>query len=261
MIKRKIDIDEISRSRVKQLVKTYNTLDHAFNLRSILKGAFENVDFSNYSKLMLHRFFNDSLINYYNGELLLKYQLFKRVAGKNLIAGFETRVENSRVDFITVNGVSTSFEIKSELDNLDKLSKQSLSYLKVFDYNYLVIDPKHKKGALEILPPSFGVLIFSKGRRVFERPAVQNRLLDPASQLNMLTKRELKLAFNNLFVAAEIRNRVSDERINYKFKQALKARYKARWEFLVSNKHEILPIDLQFFFNRNIEPSLIYNNG
>lgn len=248
------------REKMNYLARNYNILDFAIGLRSMLTEVFSDIDFSTYTKSMLHHHLNSWLVDHYSGEIALKYQLFRRASRKNLIGAFETRVENSRVDFLTVNGVSASFEIKSELDNLDKLSKQATSYERVFEYNYVVIDSRHKKNAIAKLPGSFGILRFENGYRVVERPATPNASINPDTQLTMLTKRELITWFGRNDVS-EIRNRITDARINDQFKEALKSRYQNRWNFLVKHRMDILPVDLQFFFKRNIDPSLIYNYG
>jgi len=252
---------QIPRKQIRHLAKNYNTLEYSPVLRSLLVSVFNDIDFSGFSKIMLHRYLNDSLIAHYAGEVSLKYQLFRRAARKNLVAAFETKVQNSRVDFLTLNGVSASFEIKSELDNLNKLMKQATNYVKVFEYNYAVIDARHKKNALQILPPSYGILSFTGGKRIVERIASTNSAIDPDAQLSMLTKKELCSGFNGFSSRCEVKNRFADHTINVKFKEALKSRYRIRWNFLVEHRNEILPIDLQFFFNRNIDPDLVYNHG
>lgn len=252
---------QIPREQVRYLAKNYNTLEYSPALRTLLMSVFNDIDFSCYSKIMLHQYLNDSLITNYAGEVALKYQLFRRAARKKLVAAFETKVQNSRVDFLTLNGISTSFEIKSELDNLDKLIKQTNNYVRVFEYNYAVIDDRHKKNALKMLPQSYGILCFTGGKRIVERKASPNGDIDPNAQLNMLTKKELYTAFGPFNSRSEIKNRFTDHTINSQFKETLKSRYRNRWNFLVQHRNDILPIDLQFFFNRNIDPDLIYNHG
>jgi hypothetical protein len=252
---------KLPRPQVRYLAKNYCTLEYSQALRLLLQQVFSDVDFSGFSKIMLHQYLNDSLLTNYPGEMSLKYELFRRVARRKLVAAFETKVQDSRVDFLTVNGVSTSFEIKSELDNLDKLRKQANSYLKVFEYNNVVIDPRHKKNAMEMLPVPYGILYFKNGRWLVGRKASPNTGIDPSSQLNMLTKKELGKAFNGLTERNEIICRFSNQTINEQFKEVLKSRYRNRWNFLVQYQDTILPIDLQFFFNRNIDPAIIYNYG
>ena len=50
----------------------------------------------------------------------------------------------------------------------------------------------------------------------------------------------------------------SNQEINSSFKRILKQKYAERWNFIRGHWESILPIDLQFFFNKNIEPSIIY---
>lgn len=252
---------QIQHNQARYLAKKYNTLEYSQELRSLLKKVFNDIDFSQYTKIMLHRYFNDYLVTNYAGEFALKYQLFNRAARKKLVAAFETKVESSRVDFLTLNGVSASFEIKSELDNLDKLIKQATNYVRVFEYNYAVIDPRHTKNVLKRLPQSYGILCFVNGKRIVERKASQSSDIDPNAQLNMLTKKELCAGFGGFNSHSKIKNRFSDHVINSQFKEILKSRYSNRWSFLVKHRNNILPIDLQFFFNRNIDPDLIYNHG
>ena len=74
----------------------------------------------------------------------------------------------------------------------------------------------------------------------------------------MLTKKEIRTAFKTEEINQIIEEH-SKETINKIFKEILKKRYTIKWDFLTSNWNEILPIDIQFFFNKNIEPKLIYS--
>lgn len=255
------DINLLSKEQITHLAKHYDALDYTPSLRSLLATAFGHMDFSGHSKMMLHQHLNDILLSQYSGEAALKYQLFKRASTKKLVAAFEIKVQNSRVDFLTVNGISTSYEIKSSLDNLDKLAKQATDYLQAFEYNYVVVDNRHLVKAVKMVPVSFGVLSFTRNRKTIHRIASPNHSIDPRVQLSMLTKKEVGKAFPSAANIDAICNHFSDASINNAFKEALKTRYRTRWNFLVQNKNEILPVDLQFFFNRNIQPSLIYQYG
>lgn len=67
---------QIPRAQVRYLDRNYNTLEYAQVLRSMLMTVFNEIYFSDYSKAMLHRQFNDSLITYYNGEISLNINYF-----------------------------------------------------------------------------------------------------------------------------------------------------------------------------------------
>lgn len=246
---------------IKLVAKEYNTLHYSPQLIDLLSIIYPSSSFSTFTKLQLHKEINDILITHYKGEQQIKYLLFKQFFNKKVVAAFEMRVNSSRTDFLTINGVSQSFEIKSSLDNLQKLNKQSMDYCRVFDYNYMVIHPKHLIKVEEIVPASFGIWSFNGTKKIIYRDAQLNTKIDPEIQLRLLSKKELKAGFkkyqNN---RSQIIKDFTPAEINETFKQLLKNRYKNRWDFLIRHKESILPIDIQFFFNTNIEPAIIYNN-
>lgn len=251
----------VESGEINKLAKNYNTLDYSINLAKSLKVIFPAENFDHFSKYDLHQLFNDTLLHYYNGEEIIKYLLFKQyISKKGIIAAFEAKANNSRVDFLTINGCTTSFEIKSELDNLSKLSKQMNDYMLAFEYNYLITDERHYGKALELLPDCYGLWIYKNGKYKKLRKALINERIDPRVQLNILTKKELCDTFPE--TNGDIRVILSSynkQQINEKFKIALKTRYRTRWQFLIDNYNDIFPIDVQFFFNTNIEPRHIYN--
>jgi hypothetical protein len=68
-----------------------------------------------------------------------------------------------RVDMALVNGHLHGFEIKSDRDSLKRLGVQSEIYSKVFDRMTIVAGERHLDGALECLPPWWGVLQVVQG--------------------------------------------------------------------------------------------------
>jgi hypothetical protein len=251
----------INEKFVKTIAKNYNTLDYSVQLIELLKCVYPSINFNAYNKFELHQLLNDTIINKHNGEQILKYELFQQFFRKSLVAAFEIKVNNSRVDFLAINSSTHSFEIKSSIDNLCKLAKQASDYILAFEYNYVVIDERHLKNALEILPQSFGLWSFKFGKRRIHRKATYNNQIDPIVQLELLTKKELLLYFNEYSGDIEMITRMMETNtINIRFKKALKERYRKRWEFIVLNQGEILPVDLQFFFKTNILPHYIYSD-
>ena len=246
---------------IKLVAKEYNTLNYSPQLINLLSIVYPDKSFSTFTKLQLHKKLNDLLISQYKGEQQIKYSLCKEFFNKKVVAAFEMRVNRSRTDFLTINGMSQSFEIKSSLDNLQKLNKQSLDYSQVFDYNYIVIHPKHLIKVQEIVPPNFGIWSFNGTKKYIHRDAKLNTKIDPEIQLRLLSKKELKAGFieygDN---RSQIIKDYTPSEINATFKLLLKDRYRNRWDFLIRHKDSILPIDIQFFFNTNIEPAIIYNN-
>lgn len=252
-----MDCCTIDSQLVKEIVKNYNTLDYTPKLRAMLNVIYPQHDLNDFCKLDLHRKISDLVVDGYEGEQILKYRLFKAFQHANLVAAYEIKVKNSRVDFLTINGYTTSFEIKSSLDNLDKLAKQSDDYLTAFEFNNVVIHERHLNRCIDIIPNSFGVITVDKIAHTVVRKAIFNKCLHTETQLSLLSKKELQKYYGSTEIDV-IKDRLNSTQINDLFKLALKERYQARWNFIVENSSEILPIDIQFFFNKNIKPIHIY---
>ncbi|WP_461789687.1 sce7726 family protein [Pedobacter sp.] len=240
------------------LARSYHTLAYPVRLREILQACNRNEDFSVLSKFQLHQRVNEILYKKYHGEETLKYKLAQCFLKKDYVAAFEVKVKSSRADFLVINGDSKCFEIKSKLDTLSRLGKQSGDYKDVFEYNTVVVDKRHLKLVEKLLPDYYGIWGFAGAKKVIYRQATLSPFLDPSAQLQLFTKKELIHSFGASKVA-EILDIYTPAKINGCLKETLKRRYDERWSFVKSNWEQILPVDLQFFFNRNICPQLIYN--
>lgn len=245
---------------INSVAKKYNVLDYSKKLIEYLNKIYPTENFSHFPKYELHRLLNEVLVTNYCGEEVHKYFLFQNhYYKKNVVAAFEMKVNSSRVDFLTINGFTTSYEIKSELDNLSKLTKQATDYLLAFDYNYIVVDDVHVDKAIDLIPNSFGIWGYKNGKYRKHKKASLNTNIDSEVQLRLLTKKELIVGFPELYGdKCRILKTYNSESINLQFKKILKQRYKSRWDFLVENQQSIFPVDLQFFFNTNILPRDIY---
>lgn len=243
---------------MRQVVKKYRTLDYSQRLLELLSLVYPNENLAGLNKFDLHLRINEIAQGGGSSESTLKKYLFNYFSKKKVIAAFEIRVNDSRSDFLAINGHTYNFEIKSGLDNLTKLSRQATSYLKVFEFNHVLIDEKHLGNSLKLLPPSFGIWSFHDNKRKIYRPASLNDQIDHSVQLSLLTKKELNRYYKSASTNDILKSH-DGTTINRFFKDALKERYFNRWNFLVQHAPAILPIDLQFFFNRNIEPKYIYH--
>jgi len=244
---------------INSLVKKYSPLDYFVQLKDHLNSIYPGNNFDSYSKYELHKLLNELVFKNYKGEEILKYKLSKCFFEKrNMVAAFEIKVKKSRVDFLTINGHTTSYEIKSELDNFSKLSKQMADYILAFEYNYLVVDELHVEKAKDVVEKSFGLWSYKGGKFRIHKKATLNQQLNPQVQLSLLTKQERLRYFSDQGNIDKILSANSKDFINQEFKMILKQRYKNRWQFLTAHQEVILPIDTQFFFNNNIKPQLIY---
>lgn len=249
-----IDLDVLS-----VIARSYSTLQFSPELIDHLTYCNSEKDYSCHSKLDLHRELNDILLNNYSGEFFFKYALFTEFLNKSIVGGFEMKVANSRTDFVAINGSTTSFEIKSERDNLTKLERQSKDYMSIFEYNYAVVDKKHLAKVITVLPENYGIWTYNGKKKKVYRKSGLSDMINPSSQLAVINKKELVDNFGYEDKQLVLEN-FDASTINKRFKVALKARYKKRWDFIVNNYNSILPIDLQFFFNSNISPEIIYTS-
>lgn len=240
------------------LARSYNTLHYESRLKQILTSFYKNPCFEGLSKYELHQSVNNALFQHHSGESILKFRLAQLFRHENYTAAFEVRVKSSRADFLVINGETKCFEIKSQIDTLKRLGKQTCDYKDAFEFNTVVTDQKHLSEVTQISPDYYGIWCFDGDERIEIRKAQRSQHLDPSAQLEMMTKLERKIHFGQT-ESDGIKSTFSSESINSILKIVLKRRYSDRWLFVKDNWDKILPIDLQFFFNTNITPELIYS--
>lgn len=239
------------------LVRSYNTLSYTNQLRELLAAFFQTNKYDELSKYQLAKTVNDVAFKHYEGEQILKYKLAKEFRNIKYVAAFEVNAKNSRTDFLAINGDSKSFEIKSKIDTLNRLNKQVRDYRDVFEFNTVVIDKTHLSSVIEIIPEYYGIWYFIGNKKIVHRDAKCSPKINPIEQLGLFNKRELLKSFGSVDIN-EILESNNSAKINNELKEMLKKRYANRWRFVQSNWDQILPIDLQFFFNTNVKPEIIY---
>ncbi|KAF5059677.1 hypothetical protein DSECCO2_333590 [anaerobic digester metagenome] len=239
------------------LARSYNALSYSIQLKEILTAFFQTNEFETLTKYELAKIFNDTVFKNYGGEQILKYKLAREFRNKNYVAAFEVKAKSSRTDFLVINGSTKSFEVKSKIDTLNRLCKQVQDYGNVFEFNTVVVDKVHLPNVIEMIPEFYGIWYFQGSKKNIYRSAVYSPQINAVEQLNLFTKKELRK-----FFGCDTRNEIlashNSEKINQQLKKALKERYFDRWNFVQSNWNQILPIDLQFFFNTNVKPEIIY---
>jgi hypothetical protein len=241
------------------LAKSYNTLSYTKQLRELVAAFFQTEKYNEYNKLQLAKKINDTIFDNYEGEQILKFKLAKEFNKKKYIAAFEVKAKNSRTDFLVINGDTKSFEVKSKIDTLNRLSKQVIDYGDVFEYNTVVIDKCHLNKVVKLLPEYYGIWYYEKNKKIVYQEAKYSPKINPLEQLGLFNKKELLKSFNSFDIDFILKtNQPAD--INQSLKDTLKERYSNRWLFVQENWDNILPIDIQFFFNTNVKPEIIYSN-
>lgn len=241
------------------LFKSYNTLSYTKQLRELVAAFFKTEKYNGYNKFQLAKTINDAIFENYEGEQILKFRLAKEFNKKKYVAAFEVKAKKSRTDFLVINGDTKSFEVKSKIDTLNRLSKQVSDYGDVFEYNTVVIDKCHLDKVLKLLPEYYGIWFYENNKKIVYKEAQYSPNINPKEQLSLFNKKELIKSFNCFEKDIIIKNNTS-HKINQELKNTLKKRYANRWCFVQDNWDNILPIDIQFFFNTNVKPEIIYSN-
>lgn len=155
-----------------------------------------------YEELTTKRVFNltfRELNKHYRNEFFYKTKLFnQKVIGEHnlqtTIAMRELPIGQSIADFVMINGKAEVFEIKTELDNLERLGKQLADYYKAFKYvsvltNEKMLDDVEKN----VHNADVGIYLMMKNGRIREvRPAISNTdYLDNQVLFSLLRKAEV----------------------------------------------------------------------
>ncbi|MCX7922240.1 MAG: sce7726 family protein [Clostridia bacterium] len=270
----------INLSVLKSIGRTFNTLYTPFlgdkKIWNILESELPNELFKDIvhmkSDVIGHKIVNDIIMNYYPNEKVIKYHIIKEYLNKkDEVTFFEMNIDSSRVDLCRVNGKSIAYEIKTELDNINRIEKQVKDYLKVFEYVYIITHKRHIEKIKEVVPQICGIkeYNFKNGACNFKtiRKAIKNKGIDNKAQIRNLSSEDLRavlceLGYKNLASNRSDREKIIENigarKINELFKLAVKIRFSKQWQFLCDNFDKIMPIDIQSFFHAPMSPDSIY---
>lgn len=113
----------------------------------------------------------------------------------------QVRIGNHIADFIMINGEGKVYEIKSDLDNFERLNDQLLDYFKAFS-KVSVLASEHERDHVERvldklgdLGDQVGIYVLSEDDKIFSKirsrePKAYNELLDHRCIFTLLRKRE-----------------------------------------------------------------------
>ncbi|MDQ0090885.1 hypothetical protein J2T12_004311 [Paenibacillus anaericanus] len=221
--------------------------------------------------LTIRESLNKFLLHHYPNETTIKSTFINNVLLKtnNHVSIFELNVGKSRLDLCKINGISTAYEIKTDLDTPRRLNQQMTDYFQVFDEVYLICSEKNLNIMLPHLQKECGVYTYNvtkTGRYIFKkyRPATNSNFISSLAQLSVLTKKDLFSFFKCPHLETKdaminfIINNKTDKEINKLFKLCLKNKFRESWGFLVDNNSDILEIDYQWFFKNLLSPKIVY---
>lgn len=132
---------------------------------------------------------------YFYKNTLLNKLLIGRHSLNTTTALTELTIGNSKADFVLINGKAVVYEIKTELDNLDRLDNQIKDYYKAFDHVCIVTSKKHFNKVMEKYGDSeVGICVLTeRGTISTKKEAIENRTeLEHNSIFKMLRKNEFE---------------------------------------------------------------------
>ena len=107
----------------------------------------------------------------------------------------ELPINKSIADFVTLNGKAVAYEIKTELDNLERIESQVKDYYKCFPYVCIVTCESHLEKVKELFTnTNVGIYWFSKRNslKVEQEPQAEMRYLDYSALFKLLRKYEFE---------------------------------------------------------------------
>ncbi|PQA59853.1 sce7726 family protein [Siphonobacter curvatus] len=118
--------------------------------------------------------------------------LLKKHSLKKAILFSEFRAGISQLDLLIVNGTTTAYEIKTELDSLSRLPVQLNSYTEMFDKTFVVTHEAFAVKVERLLPESAGLMVLNQNNRLFTLKEARSNVgqLNHAAMFSSLRKAE-----------------------------------------------------------------------
>lgn len=162
----------------------------------------------------VYEFMSKSYRNeYFYQNTLLNKLLLGKHSVNTTTALTQIPISKSKADFILINGKAVVYEIKTELDSLDRLDTQLNDYYKAFNHVCVVTSESHYEQVLRILKDTpVGIYIMTKQNTISstmkKEPIEDNSSLDYNAIFKVLHKREyeniLMQYYGKLPVASQV---------------------------------------------------------
>lgn len=144
----------------------------------------------------------------YKNNLLL--HIIKTYGLKKSLTFNELRIGASLADLVMLNGIVKVYEIKTELDNLEKLEKQIIDYKKFADEVYIVTDDKYaEKLLIKYNNTDIGIIILNSKNKleVVKKAEISDLSFDFDTIFKILRKQEyLDLVYDNFGYIPDVPN-------------------------------------------------------
>jgi len=253
----------ISNSGFSKLTSAVGARNYGMQLRNlIVKGGVELPEKCTLQYLLDVSYFH--LQQTYRHEYVYKTKLLsdfilKKYSLSDSIILNEFRIGKSVADMVLVNGTNKVFEIKTELDNPDRLKTQISDYYKAFSEVYIVTHHSLASKYKAIVDPCIGIIEFHHdySLNTSREAIIDNSRLENITMMKSLRKGEFLNIVKKengvlpvvtpvkLFKAClDLVSTIEPVQLQRHFLEAIKSRIAPEHEFILKHK---LPDYLKFF--------------
>jgi hypothetical protein len=192
---------------------TYNSVLNRIFTKSVLLGILSDAEdcllsnvknefFPNNTIKTYNDFFNVIFLylkssyrnEYYYKNTMLNKLIINRHRINTTTAISEIPVNRSIADFVLINGNAQVYEIKTELDNIERLEAQIADYYKAFNYVNVITCKKYIDKIQSIINPKVGLhVINSRGSiSTISEPIEDGSNLDLLTIFKIMSKKEFE---------------------------------------------------------------------
>lgn len=181
-----------TRNTLSDLINNKSSEVYSIILKNFIKDYKEKTNAENIKEIY------SLLIKHYKNEYLYKNTLFNKLLlgthSLNTTAALtELPINKSKADFILINGKAVVYEIKTILDNIDKLDTQITDYYKAFTYVTVLTHEKLVKNILEKYqnyPIGISILTERNTIKTIKKAEENKNFLDKSIMFDILRKKE-----------------------------------------------------------------------
>ena len=155
----------------------------------------ENITYGEAISQIYHYMDHSYRNEYFFKNTILNQLLIKKHDLYNTVALTELPIGDSKADFIMINGRGVVYEIKTDLDNFNRLNSQLSDYYKAFKYVNVVVGNKQYDKIKDILDESkVGIYVLGKNGniRCKKKEKCNDRELSYDTMFGILRKREFE---------------------------------------------------------------------
>lgn len=163
----------------------------------VVRRYVKDPDGKNYEKLISEIYSymgKEYRTEYYYKNTMLNKLLFKRHDYKRTIALTEVPIGKSKADFVMINGKGVVYEIKTELDNLERVDCQVDDYYKAFTNVVIVTYQENIEKVDKCVPENVGLMVLTKRNalKMIREPKQDYSLLNYETIFKILRKKEFE---------------------------------------------------------------------